>query len=171
VSLGDIAAMPELDGRGKSYAQWFMNQPGAPVGTPTRSGRIWARPAVRKFIETWEPGWHPSKGPRGTCDQGHTLEVRDDGTRIPCRICDGVRHDTDTARQSTATGMRALRARRTAETLEIPCDEEDGGCGAGPGELCSGPGLARGHLHLVRRQAYEQRQRDEIQQDEQGSGK
>src|ERR1022692_2781897 len=140
-------------GKDKSYAQWLMSKPGAPPGTQTSAGKIRSRAAVVKFIEAYEPGWNPPKGPRGTCDKGHTLEVRDDGTRIPCRICDGVRHDTDTARQSTAAGMRALRAARSAETLEIPCEEEDGGCGAGPGELCSGPGLARGHLHLVRRQA------------------
>ena len=121
VSLGDIAVML---GKDKSYAQWLMSKPGAPPGTQTSAGKIRSRAAVVKFIETWEPGWHPSKGPRGTCDQGHTLEVRDDGTRIPCRICDVRRHKSPAVREANAAGMRARRAAEKRQRDEIQQDEQ-----------------------------------------------
>ena len=121
VSLGDIAVML---GKDKTYAQWLMSKPGAPPGTQTSAGKIRSRAAVVKFIEAYEPGWRPADGPREKCDQGHTLEVRADGTRIPCRKCDVRRHKSPAVREANAAGMRARRAAEKRQRDEIQQDEQ-----------------------------------------------
>jgi hypothetical protein len=119
VSLSDIAAMPEIHGKGRTYAQWVMDRevhPQAPEGTQTRAGMIWDRPAVEAFLETWKP----RKGPQDKCDLGHPMVVLPSGRRY-CPTCDRDRHGDQ-------------KKRDAALAVTVPCPD----CRARAGRTCTG---------------------------------
>jgi hypothetical protein len=101
VSLSDIAAMPEIHGKGRTYAQWVMDRevhPQAPEGTQTAAGMIWHRPAVEAFLAVWEP----QKGPQATCDRNHPMKESPSGRRY-CPTCDVRRHKEKRQRDKAAS--------------------------------------------------------------------
>jgi hypothetical protein len=123
VSLSDIAAMPEIQGKGRTYAQWVMDRevhPQAPEGTQTAAGMIWHRPEVVAFLKAWKP----RKGPQDECDLGHPMVVSPSGRRY-CPTCDVHRHLDQ-------------RDRDRAAALTFPCND----CKAGTGQPCFKPAPA-----------------------------
>ena len=93
--------MPEIQGKGRTYAQWVMDRkvhPDAPEGTQTDAGMIWDRPAVEAFLAVWEP----QKGPQATCDRNHPMKVMPNGRRY-CPTCDVRRHKEKRQRDKTAS--------------------------------------------------------------------